>query len=265
MPTSGSRATFQKRDLKGSRLRCLMLTSLPRKQIARCLTELVRPYGVVDSEEEKWMPQGFLEPHEAKLGETELFVKPKDRESVTDWWLAVKPRADTPNWDLVATCKIDGKKGLILVEAKAHKSELASAGKTEPKTENGWKNHERIGEAIEDANTSLNAQSSGWALSRDTHYQLCNRFAWSWKLASMGIPVVLVYLGFLNADEMPGHFPSAGEWCSAVREYSNGIVPGGVWESKVIVGNTPIYSIIRSLDLQWVPFGNAVGGTRNAD
>ena len=259
MPTSENEITFQKRNLKGSRLRCLMLTSMPRKQIARCLTELVQPYSVVDSLKNMWMPQGFLEQDEAKLGETELFLKPKDRDAVTDWWLNVKPGANTPNWDLVATCRIEGKEGLILVEAKAHKSELASAGKTEPTTENGWKNHERIGEAIEDACTNLKTQGSEWALSRDTHYQLCNRFAWSWKLASMGVPVVLVYLGFLNADEMSDPFPSAGAWCDAVRKYSNGIVPDGVWESKVIVGNTPIYSIIRSLDLHWIAFGHTDG------
>ena len=30
-----------------------------------------------------------------------------------------------------------------------------------------------------------------WGLSRDDHYQLSNRFAWCWKLATLGIPVVL--------------------------------------------------------------------------
>jgi hypothetical protein len=42
----------------------------------------------------------------------------------------------------------------------------------------------------------------GWTLSRDSHYQLTNRFAWAWKLASMGVPVVLGYLGFQGAAEM---------------------------------------------------------------
>lgn len=255
MPTSERRVALQERDLKGSRLRCLMLTGQPPGLAARCLTELVQPHGVVDSvdgKEQEWMPQGFLKPDEAKLGETERFLEGKHRKGLTDWWLDVKPGANTPNWDLVATSMIEGRRGLILVEAKAHKSELASAGKRDPRTENGCKNHRRIGAAIEEANTSLNSQGPGWRLSRDTHYQLCNRFAWSWKLASMGIPVVLVYLGFLNADEMPNPFPSAGAWCDAVREYSNGIVPDGVWESKVMVGDTPIYPIIRSLDFQWV-------------
>ena len=34
------------------------------------------------------------------------------------------------------------------------------------------------------------------------HYSLCNRVAWAWKLAQLGVPVVWVYLGFLNATEM---------------------------------------------------------------
>ena len=31
---------------------------------------------------------------------------------------------------------------------------------------------------------------------------MSNRFAWAWKLASSSVPVVLIYLGFLRADEM---------------------------------------------------------------
>ena len=41
-----------------------------------------------------------------------------------------------------------------------------------------------------------------WGLSRDHHYRFSNRFAWSWKLATFGLLAVLVYLGFLNAQEM---------------------------------------------------------------
>ncbi len=259
MPKAGSKVALPRRDFKGSRLRCLMLTSMPRKKVARCLTDLIQPYGVVNGEKDEWMPQGFLEPDESRLDETELFLNPQERQNLADWWLAVKPRANTPNWDLVATCQVNGKVGLILLEAKAHKRELGHAGKSEPTTDNGWKNHAHIGAAIEDVNTRLNTKSSGWALSRDTHYQLCNRFAWSWKLASMGIPVVLVYLGFLNADEMPAPFPSPAAWCDAVHEYSQEIIPERVWESKVMVGDTPIFPIIRSLDLHWISSGNFAG------
>jgi len=261
---SESNVTLKNRDFKGSKLRCLMLTNSPQKQIARCLTELVQPLGAVDCELHNWMPGGFLQPSEARLGEEKLFLFHKDRESLTDWWLAAKGRANTPNWDLVASCKIEGKDGLILVEAKAHKSELNSGGKKvpDPESEGSRKNHERISAAIEEANRGLNAQSTGWKLSHKTHYQLCNRFAWSWKLASLGIPVILVYLGFLNADEMPVPFSSADEWSVAVREYSRGVVPDSAWGGKLVIGNTPIYPMIRSLDLKWVQFGDVAGGKR---
>ena len=53
-----------------------------------------------------------------------------------------------------------------------------------------------------EADHALNGVLPGWSLSRDSHYQLANRFAWAWKLADMGLPTILIYLGFLNAAEM---------------------------------------------------------------
>ena len=31
---------------------------------------------------------------------------------------------------------------------------------------------------------------------------MSNRFAWAWKLTELGIPVILVYPGLLNTEEM---------------------------------------------------------------
>ena len=60
-----------------------------------------------------------------------------------------------------------------------------------------------------------NAALPGWHLSRDTHYQLTNRFAWAWTIAMLGVPVVLIYLGFLQANDMRDEgapFVSAADW-----------------------------------------------------
>jgi hypothetical protein len=46
-------------------------------------------------------------------------------------------------------------------------------------------------------------RSCPFHISRDNRYQMSNRFAWSWKLASVGVPVVLVYLGFVGAADRP--------------------------------------------------------------
>jgi hypothetical protein len=67
------------------------------------------------------------------------------------------------------------------------------------------------------------------AISRDSHYQMSNRFAWSWKLAEYGIPVVLVYLGFLNASEMVDRgdpFANQDSWESLVMAHSSPLFPG---------------------------------------
>ena len=136
----------------------------------------------------------------------------------------------------------------MLVEAKAHAAELKRAG-------HGIANEQNLGRirgAIDEAKAALGKFGSGWCLSCDSHYQLANRFAWSWKLASLGIPVVLVYLGFLNASEMADQgepFRDTKAWERCVLGHSAGVVPPGVWEDGVDVSGTPLRAIIRSVEL----------------
>ena len=260
MATNNDRAIFGKKELRGSRLRCLILTAMPRKQVARVLTNLVQPYGVVDATRDQWMPRGFLNPDEAKLGEATSFLSAEHRDILTGWWLAVADKANTPNWDIVSTCTIEDRHGLILVEAKAHCAELSGAGKKA-----GNENNDRsIRGAILQANEGLNQLNAGWSLSADSHYQLCNRFAWGWKIAALGVPVILVYLGFLNAEEMvdqgePLH--SADEWADLVRGHAHGIVPDRAWNTRLEINGTPMCALIRAVDLRWVP---SVGEDRGA-
>ena len=118
------------------------------------------------------------------------------------------------------------------MEAKAHDAELSAAGKSQPTTPNGERNHRRIGAAIAEANAGLSRAVAGWALSRDTHYQLSNRFAWAWKLASLGVPVILVYLGFLGVREMADQgrpFAGAADWEHCLMDQAAGVVPAAPW------------------------------------
>jgi hypothetical protein len=179
------------------------------------------------------------------------FLTPEICEYLTSWWLVNRRRANTPNWDIVSTCTIEGREGLILVEAKAHDKESDCTGKL-PGDED---NHEKIGTAIRQANSALNATCPGWAISRDSHYQLSNRFAWTWKVASLGVPVILVYLGFLHADEMARRgkpFISNRGWRSAVLEHGAKLVPEHAWETGLQTSGATIRATIRSLELQWV-------------
>lgn len=241
-------ADLPRREQRGSRARCVLLTEGSRDDVADRLTHIAAPFARIDPDQHVWMPGGFSAPAEAKLGEATRLLSSEHRSLVTDWWLAVRTRANTPNWDIAATATIGDRQGLLLVEAKAHTTELKRAG-------HGIRNVDnlaRIRGAIEEASRALSSRDSEWCLSCDSHYQLANRFAWSWKLASLEIPVVLVYLGFLNAVEMMDQgapFRTPVAWEEAVRAHAVGVLPDGVWENPIEVAGTPVNAIIRAVEL----------------
>jgi hypothetical protein len=167
----------------------------------------------------------------------------------------VPRNANTPNWDIASTCRIDSKPGLLLVEAKSHDAELRNEekGKEKPSaTANSWLNHEQIGACIEKASLALAEQTHlPWALSRDWNYQMANRFAWSWKLASLGKPVILVYLGFLDCQEMrkKKQFPFAKheDWDRLVKSHSSSLFPAQVWDQRWPIHGQFLIPIIRTM------------------
>jgi len=233
----------------------LRLTEPPRERAARLLEDIAKPSGALITPEDVWMPCGYEAPEEARLGRAASLLSLDIRERVMAWWLAVRRRANTPNWDIASTCKIGRARGLLLVEAKAHDKELASDGKSKPRSENGWKNHERIGRAIERADQALERITPGWGLSRDSHYQLSDRFAWAWKLACLGVPVVLVYLGFLKAGEMVDQgqpFEDDKAWEKCLRHHSKDVVPHGAWGQRLDIDGVPLWPLIRTC---WLPIG----------
>lgn len=81
------------------------------------------------------------------------------------------------------TCTISGKIGVLPVWAKAHGHELTEGDKCGA----AGANRISIEQALREANTGLRTLTRGaWQLSSEHHYQLSNRFAWSWKIASLG-------------------------------------------------------------------------------
>ena len=143
------------------------------------------------------------------------------------------------------------------MEAKAHAEELSPAGKSLPSTPYGWRNHERIGAAIAEAATGLRLATGGlWAISRDSHYQLSNRFAWAWRLASLGIPVALGFLGFLDAIEMTDRgqpFRSEGEWISVLMAHGDGTVDQKSWDEWLNVRGVPMIPVVRAYGQPFEP------------
>jgi hypothetical protein len=241
--------SLPKKEQRGSRARCILLTNGTNEAVAARLSGLGAPFVAVDPEHDYWMPQGFADPHEPKLGEALSLLSSGQREAVTTWWLAVPAGANTPNWDIASTATINGVRGLMLIEAKAHEAEIRSDGKS---SESNQKNHARIQAACREASVALNTIEPGWALSTERNYQLCNRFTWAWKLASLGIPVVLVYLGFLRAEEMRDQglpFADRDQWDHLVRTHSKDIAPATVWDKPLLVNGTPFQAKISSLEV----------------
>lgn len=242
METKEATLEFRKRDFKGSRLRCLLLTSNKPNCVASFLNDLVAPYASVTSADH-WAPRGFLEAKEARLGETPDFLSEPERTELTQWWLAQPGRANTPNWDLVSTCRINDRVGLLLIEAKAHEGELAD----DACTAKNVANLQRIKSALAQAAAAWNTLSKGFVFSVDSHYQFSNRFAFAWKIASMGRPVVLLYLGFLKAGEMSRGrvlLQDHAQWRRCVIAGSEGIIPEEAWGRTFHVRGTPLTVLI---------------------
>jgi hypothetical protein len=130
-----------------------------------------------------------------------------------------------PNFDLISTATVCRIPGVLLVEAKAHRSELKTCGKAFRNSSN-LANHRKIGESIAIANHALNEFTLGFKLSRDAFYQVSNRMAWGWRLASLGIPVIVLYLGFVQDAYWPAdQFKSSEDWMQAARDYLGKVVP----------------------------------------
>lgn len=232
-------------SVRGSRLRCILLTGLPRHDAARILTDLTNGQATVTSNDE-WLPEGILNIEEAKVHRKFPGIDSTQCKQLMDWWLHVQHHANTPNWDVASTCTVKERKGLLLVEAKAHKGELSSSGHGATNPDN----QRQIERAIDEANVGLNAVLGGWALRHNQNYQVANRFAWAWKIATIGIPVVLIYLGFRNAEEMGnGMFATHDDWERCVLAHTDGVVPRATWGSCLDIGGTPLIPQIRSLDL----------------
>ncbi len=161
---------------------------------------------------------------------------------IESWWLA--KGAKTPTWDFVSTCTVQGKKGILLIEAKAHQSELHYGGKSfkGDKSDNSKINHEKIQSAINEANIDICKSISGLSISRDKCYQLSNRIAHAWRLAKNGIPVVLLYLGFLKVIDMINGkntiFKTDADWQGCFLEHAKSVGADRILERRINCGTS---------------------------
>ncbi|MCM8758861.1 MAG: hypothetical protein NC906_03700 [Candidatus Omnitrophica bacterium] len=161
-----------------------------------------------------------------------------------------KNNANVPNWDLISTCNINNKKGLILIEGKAHELELEKKGKIFIPGKSSISNHEKISKCINEARQFLIKQGYNVNISIDSHYQVSNRIAWAWKLANLGVPVIMVFLGFIGDKYFPDYFQDEKHWLSVFNSYIEGILPASFFEKSIDCGNSEMRVIVRSKSIE---------------
>lgn len=244
---------MKQKKYKGSQRCMLELISSPDFLIK--INSLIQNTGAIISKNDNWFPLGLNDPREAELKD---FLRQNWNANlgneITNWWLAVvNANSRTPNWDFVSTCHINGQKGILLVEAKAHRTELETSGKKLKKdaSDNSKRNHSRIGEAINEAKVEINKNFAGVTISRDKCYQLSNRVAHAWWLAKHDIPVVLLYLGFLNAEEMNYGgkviYTSEEDWKTCFMNHSELVGVDGIVEKWIDCEERKFITICRSI------------------
>lgn len=125
-----------------------------------------------------------------------------------NWWPS---QGRNPSRDIeVFPCAIKGRHGLLLRENRepTERDTTATDGQAQ------------IADALAEANSYF---GGSWSLSPQGQYQLSNRIAWAWRLAFLGFPVVLLYLGYQghHEDVIPNEW--WGRWLYVDNE--NGETP----------------------------------------
>ncbi len=213
------------------------------------INAMLRPTELFVPRSGKRMPAGWDNSDEACLGrECDSLIGSDLNDTILHWWLAnPHPMANIPNWDLVCQALYHGNRSaLVLVEAKAYVTEFTRESKGQGG--NNPDNRKQISQAIDEVREALSLRSPGVKISADYWYQFANRIAFTWKLASHGIPSALVYLGFLGDKEIStDHFGHYGHWCDTALNNIREIFPASLWERRIDINGTPLWFLIRSL------------------
>ena len=259
----------------GSRRRILELTSAPNPVVAETLSSLIEGHGTVGSGD-LWSPRGANAPSPIRLDEATGFIKdPMKKSALREWWISGEPlfnRAMTqrqtagrasrpmrlPAFDLVSTFGAEGSdSGILIVSAAAHIGEL-----------NSDHAHQREKTALPQIKKAFAEASAGWnalllkhaedygyklshrvKLSTEAHYRLATHFAFAWKLAQLGVPVILLYLGFLDATELEPDgrliFRDGEMWNKCVFEKTSKPLPEEIWDASFDVPDGAKITVLR--------------------
>jgi hypothetical protein len=252
---TGSTGSASQRSTRGSRKHVLDWVESPT--FLADLQNLVAPVPCRISTDALYKPTGHEDPKEARLDTFGPRILPSSPAwaELRSWWLRHSKGANTPNWDLAVACEIAGSSGLILVEAKANVTELSTAGKAAEREsakrgaegrQRSAENQAQIKAAIKSASEGLQSAYPGTSLTAASHYQLANRVAFAWKLATESIPVVLVYLGFWGDKGMRRPLRNPTHWKELFETHLEEVVPGGIPERPIATCAADFWLLCRA-------------------
>lgn len=216
-------------EFKGSRKHVLKLIDNPK--FLTNINKILMPFGAALQDKKTIQPKGLMDVSEYQLqyyinNHNLANIFPKlAKVNFNTWWNPNGGKA--PTWDMISMCKLNGKDALFLVEAKAHASEFVTKGKPVKAnaSEGSRANRDNIENRIEEACDDLSSTNNDFNISIDTHYQLSNRLAFSWKLNQLNIPVVLLYLGFTGDTYFKDYFTDENQWEKQFKNYIQDVVP----------------------------------------
>jgi len=238
---------------RGSKKHVLDWTSRPTFLVE--FMQLLRPLDLRLDVNSYWMPRGYAFPQEARL-ETfgpRVFPTHAAWPLLTSWWLPSGSRGNTPNWDIALRGEIEGQQGLVLVEAKANEEELSKEDKCGGSGGSALslENSKHIRGAIEEARRALDGIVPEISISCDNHYQLSNRIAFASKLANLGIPTAVVYLGFTGDEGIANAgrpFIDDADWLRVFRDKCLKVCPAPM-HSPIQTDKAPFWIVARSREV----------------
>jgi hypothetical protein len=224
------------------------------------LRKFVAPIGFSIADQATYQPRGRHDHRESVLIGSASFLSSHQQERLLAWWLVHRRGARLPTWDLVVSARnSSGRPALVLVEAKAHAAELCAAGKRKLRRKDpeqqarSNENHEKIARAIAEANKALQSVVPGISLDVNESYQFANRIAFAWKLASLGIPVALIYLGFIG-DRAIGNendcFQRAKDWQRAFNRHTARCFPADSQSRRLNCGEADFWLLVQHLNVR---------------
>ncbi len=173
------------------------------------------------------------------------------------WWFKkISFNQKTYFWDLISTCEINGKKGILLVHSKSHTKDLVAFGMG--RLHNVYHPDEAnetdisIDQALDEANKGINKQASGVEISTSKCYPLANRIANAWWLANNGIPTVLLFQGVLNGQgayyDFKTTFKSDKDWQDQFNDKAKLIGVNNIMDKWIDCEAASFITISRSME-----------------